>query len=688
MVKRVVLLIMYLVLGNGVGAQENTPIYDLDLIDVTYEIDDQSNAITVNFQIDYFSTASDIVWVIPVPSPILEVSNFQLFTSSDLIEPDLPILTYLPINYCGGIVSDSVIYEDTHTIKNPFRYYTAIHAQSTRTHIISSGEDIIGFLQTIPHRLSDEVLTSIADYAAQNMSFVVIRPQQNPIADITVSEVSITYYAQNDIPLRLPLKTFLTDEQSFPIYINILANRRYHSTNFDDIKVNRKQIRVDSAITLNNGVPMEPPTSRVSYTHRTNYIALRGEAIAAVESQGLVTELAAPTGEIQFNASFYDDWSDQRGEFHLPIPYKTEVINLIQSYPYLTRLYGFITAKNALNLPDPEFVTTTKPSVSNVLDASDIAPLEMWGCTTRVLKDDYTVLKDYLPTGRTEGFVHPDNWEMYKNGDLRLFAPVPVDETTIAAYIEGQSTPPMLMIDSIVSAAQRSCSYQSPQSDIPEKAAYYRCMASPNMGGGWIIALLTTDEDFAENEAMYRAMVDFPLTYQYMLHPELRHSLFLKTEQPDNPEHYMPPTQIGYPDGWIEQLLGAQHLIIMPEEFTDPQNAPTVQLYPVANVGTPISNDNTQRGERKAAILAWLIEHFGAETTEFTEEYINSCGWNTPLMPFNQGMRRGYIGYVQDQHPDAQPFLIELSAPVTLYADYELDIEHIRESISIFYACG
>lgn len=702
--RRLMVVLMLIVILSGGNlpskSQAERDYFDIDLLDVTYEVDSEKNVVTAHFQMDYFSQLGNIWWIIPVRGTILEVGDLNPAGYKSIIEPDFPVLTHLPFGYCGGLLTtDDVVSEERDIFRDPYRYFAG-GIQRTETHLFHPQENIIGFLEGVQHTLSDDAIEAIKSYAAQpDMSFVATKLQPPINHDLVFATISVSYQLDYDGGLELPLQILLADKDAFTLQINVLADERYSPNGFSDVVIDPHDIRVDSAITLNNRKPLESPNSLYSYTGRTNYLTLRAAALADVSSKGFVTELAAPTSEIQFDTHFYWDWNDRRGQFYLPIEYRDEVKSLIQSHPYLTRMYGYISATDALSLPDPEFVSVILPDVSNVLDMSGIDSLELWGCSTRRLEDNhYQSISPHLPTGRDGRFAIPETWQkydiIYEGIRLILFAPQTVDENTFAAYLRGEQTPPMLMVSRFVNTSHINCDYNL-NPDVLRNSGlvrYAQCMGSVNLGignaTGIAVAILTTPEDFAEHELMYRAMVDFPLTYQYMLHPQLRHSLFLKVDRIAFPEQYIPPIGLSYPDGWIEQMPEPQHVLIMPSEFNESSNAPRAWLYPAGDVTTPIRPNNLGSAKLKPSISMWMVKQFDVNPSDFVEQYMSRCGFSTPLIPFNYDGREGYVGYITDQHPDSQPFIIEISAPESMYSDYEAEFEYIRESMSIGIGCG
>jgi hypothetical protein len=279
-----------------------------------------------------------------------------------------------------------------------------------------------------------------------------------------------------------------------------------------------------------------------------------------------------------------------------------------------------------------------------------------------------------------------------------VLAPEPVDETTFAAYLAGEATPPMLLINPIFDYHPSNC---EPYLDLdtfveayPPK--YFRCTANLSPGSydttGRLIVILTSDADFAANEAMYRAAVDFPFTHQYMMHPELRHTLLLSPDYspPSGASNtvFFPPLAIGYPEGWREQMIAEQHLLIMPETFTDMASAPYVRGYPVADIAEPAAWQDAPFEDRKNNVADWIVTHFGVDKQAFIETYQDSCGLSTPIVPFSHDGRTGYVGYIVDQYVEDQPFILEFSAPDALYSEYQHIIENIAETARTGFGCG
>jgi hypothetical protein len=92
--------------------------------------------------------------------------------------------------------------------------------------------------------------------------------------------------------------------------------------------------------------------------------------------------------------------------------------------------------------------------------------------------------------------------------------------------------------------------------------------------------------------------------------------------------------------------------------------------------------------ETKNQMADWLVDHFGVNKNAFLSQYLHSCSLSTPLTSFSRDGRTGYVGYVVDQYNAVQPFILEISAPDTLYADYQHDIENMRDSVITLFGCG
>ena len=660
--------------------------FGVNRVTVTYGVDSANGNITMDLSQDFVGSAENFLWLVPVPSdskPRVE-TDFEPFAI-----PHTPIVFDLPPNYCANLYDP--LYSGGDGGDDSSRGYP----QTEQVNVLSSAE-VMDWLNTSPYQLQGAALSAVQGYVDQGMQFIAVRMSMSDFDYASHGSISLRVNYHSD-RIVLPLGMLQADNYPFDLNVNILGDSRYLSENYADVDVNVQDVRMMNAISLDN-----------YFNNHSNYESLYFATLKEVQYKGFFTELAAPTDQII--QEMYDRTPQTGISFGYNTP-REAVEESLSAYHYLTHFSGIIPTGDGDTFPDAEFVPAPNaPDVSNIRDARSAEPLAVWGCSTRTITTakNYADLSADLPTGRTQladrllplrYVAHPEGWQLfeinYHDHRLVVIAPRSVEETTVDAFLAGEQTPPMLFLRSYEGYAPGNCAtlFDSESKQSP----YFRCIAEmwPGVGGsgGTVIGILTSDSDFAAHEAMYKAMVDFPLTYQYMLHPELRHSLILSPVYNNRAESsatvYFPPVAIGYPESWRESMPQAQHLLIMPETFSDPANAPTIISYPASDLAKPaVWKPGMRNFETKNQMADWLVDHFGVNKNAFLSQYLHSCSLSTPLTSFSRDGRTGYVGYVVDQYNAVQPFVLEISAPDVLYADYEHDLTSIRDSVITQFGCG
>ncbi|MCU0463572.1 MAG: DUF2330 domain-containing protein [Anaerolineae bacterium] len=675
---------------------------DLRSLDITYAIDSETETITAYFQAQYAGANPEFLWLIPVPTNEVETEYLGGYASPDLTSFNLPyhnppVIFDLPPNYCANMHSD--LY-NSGSGGSDLSY---VPPEVVQTQVLTSDE-VLGWLDEGDYDLPLQVRTRVEEYTAQGMYFVALE-LEGPAKSPWLTSITLKLTYPGDISrLTVPFGLFFNDEP-VDVEMSILADVRYVPENFADVTVDRHEFRVDHAIGWVKDIPIRMNGARAYFSSRSNYLDLRRETIRQENGLAFITELAMPIDLL------YEEMNKPYGESSLVeirsnlSDYATGVGRNISDYHYLTQLFGLV---GYTDNPDPVFVASSADSVvGNIIDATDVDPLAVWGCSTRTIENTgYEAIEPYLPSGRTSFYAHPEGWESYpiqdeEGNDRRggmLIAPEPVSYQTLEAYWKGEPVPPMLLIDYKNYPIDRQ--YSTYDINFPAGAVLPRYgrnfpTFSIGVGGGngIVIGLLTTEDDFAENEAMYRAMVDFPLTYQYRIHPELRHSLYLNPTQGSLyfPPSIIPAFSIGFPEGWIERMPIHQHVFIVPdpwnipETFEDPSDVPYVWIRPADDFDENIPTARWE--ERISAAADYMVERFGVDRDDLMElQATPPCGNVDIFQPFEQDGRRGYVAISLQIRE--QPFLMEISAPVELYEQYEAEIENMLASAYPYHACG
>jgi hypothetical protein len=657
---------------GGIFSGDDDPIH-INELNITYAVDSEAGTITMVIRAQYIGGADNFVWLIPVPDddPVVQFDDFVRTRRLTLdFQP--------PPNYCEHLYSFARNYGSGGPSRdNP----------TTDKYEIISGDSILAWMQEHGYHYTDKSAEVMDDYVAQGMSFIALELSQ--ASDATsgyFGSVMITYESDDLIlPLRLTafssgpipggIASFYNANYHIPIDITILGNARYVPANLAHPNVDFYQI-----------LPRHAVDDVDSYENNTsshfNYYDEVSRLLAVYDGQAFITEYAG-----YFSAD----------------------------YPYATHLHGEIAPEQMT--VDPIFV----PDSDMLGDLTDVnlndyaEPLEFWGCSTRTLHfsdRSYTQAIPYdeiinnLPAGRIykQGEVtiaYPEEWvrsEFTTFGysypvrtsddtpieiEVRVYSPETVDEETFLAYFAGEPTPPMLAMTDIYFVNDFDAPYYYTDIlDLPREETQprlFRKFIRPSEhGNATALVILTTEDDFAENEAMYRAMVDFPFTFQYYLHPDLRHTLFFNS------------SAFGYPEGWVESADLEGRLLITPEGMEDDlDNAPYIRVYPASDVAespatvAPYADTIDTLKIRSG----WLEDSFGIDRQEAFKKLTstNSCIRQMDGVPFyfSFGGRTGYVYHYYG-------IVVEISAPDALYEEYADLIEIINEAsiMQVQRACG
>lgn len=692
-------LLILLSVGGFVQAQ-NIRSSSIDALFITYAVDESTNTITARLTLYYWKGDEDFLWIIPIfddPNPYAERDYQSL---ENYVMPNTPPVFDFPPNYCANLYTGQFPY---HQVFNPdgTNYYEANAILTSEINVVNHTE-ILDYLNESGVAVPENVLRAVESYSDEGMSFIVAEVSQDSFASIRYMDLQLSYHSNRIV---IPPQLLFNEVQNFPVRVNILADARYVPTNYPQALIDWSEFQLRHAI----AEPFNPIAGPDYFADRSNYLSLRNGEVNSDEGIAFYTELAAPTNVL---LDEMDDETPYEGYYFRDDIQDTEgVRETFENYAYVTRMYGLMSSNPVVSgIEAPEFAPdATADPVSNIHDVRQFDPLTVWGCSTRTLPDYInTEIPSALPEGRTRYssylpltyLAHPEGWQRsdfyYNDTRMTVIASQEVDETTIEDYLNSEPTPPMLFIQSFSDYYNGDCETYLDIFEDSKSPQYYRCArpvsTSGVSGGTEIIGILTSDDDFAENEAMYRAMVDYPFTFQYRLHPELRHTLALNalyTQTPIVSEPvFIPSTMIGYPEGWLEQTISEQHIVIMPETFDDLNEAPYAYVYPVSEVAEPAIAIDVSFEDRKNNVVDWLVEHFHVDPQTFSEEYLNSCGWNTPVVAFQHNGRTGYIVYFLYPNAQDQPFLLEISAPDEIYDQYQHTLDAMAESVTNAFICG
>lgn len=83
---------------------------------------------------------------------------------------------------------------------------------------------------------------------------------------------------------------------------------------------------------------------------------------------------------------------------------------------------------------------------------------------------------------------------------------------------------------------------------------------------GYVVAMMTSTEDWETNGEVYAAMTRFANTFQYYRHPEMPNTLFLTADRQEDQFAEYTHVELPYPDGWVEHVDENGLVTLAPED--------------------------------------------------------------------------------------------------------------------------
>jgi hypothetical protein len=615
-------------------------------MEVVYLVD--GSRVTAIYHFGYKGDGQKLVWIIPVPARPESFGEFNAdwqghFFDSFAFDP-LPMKFSIPPKYCDYIFWPNFM---------PERYgsggdqtgYPVIDRQALLT-----ASEIAGWLESSNYKINDNTQQIIKDYANKGMFFVVVEMHQD--APYGVSPVyAVTYKADE---LLLPLRLIATSaEQHMPVQIWIMGHTRYVSQNTINAKIDFAKLHAPSRV-------MNP--YMWFSDHENSYFEERSKIIATATRQTLVTEYA--------------------GSSNLLAPNQESLQALKQKYPYLTKLYTEISPGKS---EDPIFKHGAAAlDVSNFIDLNRyVDPLEYWGCSTRSVEAQIGPLND-LPDSRIKllgiNVSYPNTWVLSvfdislgntgKAEDRRkvfVLSPKAVTKPDFESALNTKIfSLPMFVVAELqqFSSDRLSSEFQPFYFGLHPDRSIDRFL--PGMvNKGIMLALLTSNEDWASHETLYRSMLNYANVLPYYLHPELRYSLFLDD------------VSVGFPEGWREQVNGSD--VIIKAADGDAQ----VRIRQIASLLTIKSN--TQPENFPARLLKKIDEEYNVET-KYLQRFIDqdeSCNVSTQPIFF---VHHGRVGYLRLRHQLKE--IVEVSTTEKNFEKYKRTLSAIIDSVKFSQPCG
>jgi hypothetical protein len=340
--------------------------------------------------------------------------------------------------------------------------------------------------------------------------------------------------------------------------------------------------------------------------------------------------------------------------------------------PVLTRIQTFLAPDQPV--PDLTFAPASSLGIEVdpdfLLHTSDYYdPLKYWGCSSRTLIDEELEIR--LPLGRTYidalhlYVAHPDDWRLTvlnfslePEESIYIFAPVEVIYSDLVQAEQGNSAFPMLVIGRTIHETVAEIGYIGRAdtawdwfTQYPIAPRINPIFASTKVylpRGQTIEELEENDpeppminviqagiyapaEDLRANEALYLDLLRYLNTRQYMLSPELQHTLYLGNIGGST-------VGIGYPSDWIETYEQGE-IVVLPADLTStPEMSPYARLIPMQE-------------DRRMSLYGVSVE----------------AAIRQRPVPFNALGRRGFLLYSGGVF--GYP-IIEFSAPIDSYDEY------------------
>ncbi len=382
------------------------------------------------------------------------------------------------------------------------------------------------------------------------------------------------------------------------------------------------------------------------------------------------------------------------------------LLRLVTGNDYLSRFYGHIPA----GTPDPTFAAAADvPDVARLIDLDEhVDPLLFWGCSSRTYPDlppettlppqrfhlaelqlDLRVPDGWMMNTFTIPVTDEEPWAVVDSmQQLYVLAPQPAGAGEVAAFFAGESpTFPMLLImptegfvspeylDFWIDAYLTAAFGGDITQPVTPPSARLRYMASDRHARGPIegvyIAVLTSDADWAAHEALYTAMLNYADSYQFYLHPEFQHTLFLNGPWFDyrEPEFF---THIPYPTDWIEHTIANGDI-----EITSASSPVMIRLVLMNPYLLGHEQQSTLAPEHWQAVVDFAETTYGLPDDQDWAALLAEtlvCDTLMPAVEFQRDARRGYIRFTHR-------YLVEVSVPQDKFAVHQPMMNTLIEAV-------
>lgn len=656
--------------------------------------------ITVVLGISFEGEAEEFSWVYPVPSvPKLGVAETESLEILDAATtPEIRFKTY----YCehlratggggGGGGPDMLAAGGI----GPYDYV-----------VLGGGDDpeaLVTWLRENEYQMPEGIEPVIAAYVEEGMYFLAMRLSQD-FSTQDIQPIVITYEADRIVfPMRLTATAAVED---MPIKIWIFADKQYVLKNYAHPTPDFSRFRAASRV-ANVGYWRHNPHPETAYgifDELRRYQDLN-------DGQVFLTRFAGPSTTLL---------ADERWFLNMPngamVREDEFLMDLIGRFPYLTYLWTHMSPEQ-MTL-DPIFIpSSSAEDVSLIHDLSDeVSPLEYWGCSTAWAMS--VQQRANVPGAHTHfadlrfTVAHPADWVLstietdstVALSPIYVYAPEIVNRATLDAFFAGGTAPPMFVFAEgsyhshelshdwwFLQEAYRQF-FNLPYSEedrlategeIPIQVRYFP--REPGSIPNWstdipaiFLSVLASEEDWETDGAMFDSMLAYAQTFQYYLHPELKHTLFLDGY---GLSAYTLSVQVPYPAGW-EVVFSKQRLseiLIKPSTFIGEEYAPRARLIPLRQVVAPIVyNEGTTV---LSHALDWLWEAYDLPVDDRESTWRHAIECEDQALPFGSE-DTGVSGWVKV----TSGYVIEFSAPAQYIRQYGDKLQLMAESTPSGLSC-
>lgn len=268
------------------------------------------------------------------------------------------------------------------------------------------------------------------------------------------------------------------------------------------------------------------------------------------------------------------------------------------------------TALRALTSSDFTVVPAPDEPWRADVDLTDEDPIALYDCSTIGLEDEPVMAQfveaiEAAPAAMVENRMHiqqgvfsasaiyPVDW-VYSIVDFEgdelpnpkatwhIYAPEAVTMDTLRAHANGEPTPPMFVLANNTEYWFIPMAYEYDLYTTLREGAYTENLVrypdvnrlgptevwEENVLGVRTLTLATADQ-YAEHAVAFDAMHAYPQLFRYVLHPELRHTLYMAWplwgEDQERASNFE-ALQIGFPAGFRPRLVSDDTILVLPED--------------------------------------------------------------------------------------------------------------------------